>query len=147
MDQHLVKLGIDPALARTLSKLRDLSSQNPASLTPDQLKGLTLLRRLGSKLQETQAFARLHGMATAFVEAFLVAAGFCALGVIMALFVREIQTQKVAWSREALIILQKFPPEFRVRAQRGFKIAAQRMGIKVVTPKLVVDIGRKWKSQ
>ncbi|MEW6233640.1 MAG: DHA2 family efflux MFS transporter permease subunit [Chloroflexota bacterium] len=91
--------------------------------------------------------ARLHGMAAAFGEAFLVAAGFCALGVVMALFVREARAQEVVWSREALALLQKIPSEFRARARRGLETTAQGMGVKVVTPELVVEIGRGWRAR
>lgn len=90
--------------------------------------------------------AAVHGMIAAFDQAFLIAAGFCTIGVIMALFVRE-QAQKVSWSREALAALQKFPSEFRARAQRGLEAAAEEMKIKTVTPELVVEVGRGWRPR
>jgi len=144
MGQRLGELGVDPALARELPKLRDLATQGAASLTSQQL---ALLRELGPKLETAEDFARLHGMAAAFGDAFLVATSFCALGVVMALFIREVRAQRVSWSREALATLQKIPPEFRTRAQQGFEAAAQGIGVKVVTPELVMKVGRGWRTR
>ena len=99
------------------------------------------LEDLGPKL------GQLHAMGAAFADTFLVAAGFVALGLVMAFFIRERWAREVAWSREALALLQKFPPEYRVRARRGLDAAFQEMGLARATPELVVEVSRRWKAQ
>lgn len=101
-----------------------------------------LLSDLGPQL------ARLYGMTHAFDEAFLLAAGISALGVMFAFLIPETWAhQEVIWSRQAWATLQRFPPEFGARAQRGLEVAASRTGMKVVTPELALGVARSWKSR
>ncbi|MEW6182621.1 MAG: PCP reductase family protein [Bacillota bacterium] len=53
--------------------------------------------------------------------------------------------RKITWAPDTLAILDRFPAALRARARSGFEKAAGNRGLRLVTPDLVVEVGRGWK--
>ncbi len=86
----------------------------------------------------------MHALVAAFSEAFLVAAAPSAIGVVVALFLREARHPAPRWSGEALALLERFPSDVQPRARRGLESAALGRGEPVVTEALATTIARGW---
>ncbi|GAB6274119.1 MAG: hypothetical protein STSR0004_09820 [Peptococcaceae bacterium] len=140
--ERLAALGVDPRLIYELPRLQELARNG--ALDPAQRRQLDLLRELGPWIKTVQAEARLQALQSAFTDVALLLLAVSAIGILATLAVGS-GRRKITWAPDALATLERFPAALRARARSGLEKTAGNRGLSLVTPDLVVEVGRGWR--